>query len=412
MKTKSSHLTPITVIFICLILDFLGLGLILPVLNNIFKDPSADLFRHETTQQYRNAMYLISYSLFFLATFFGAPVIGALCDKYGRRKLIIFTASSTAVSTTIVLAGICFNALLLVFLGRLIAGLFSGMLIVLQSSIADISHPSQKAKNFGIIGIAFGIGFSIGPILGSLLSDSKINDSFGYYLPYTLATIINIINVVFIFFFFKETLSSNKQIQINYFKGLTNVQNAFKNITLRTIFVIIFILATGFSLYLQNFQSLLIDIYQLNKLQIGIALLYVGLWIALAQGFILRILLKYLKPWQILKFSIPMMGISFILLLLTKSTLSFFCVVPLLCISQGCTFPNTLSIISNNTADDTQGEALSINQSVQSLASSMPLLLAYLAAHYQSFTLLFGAACAFIAYIIYIYNLNVYKSNN
>lgn len=410
MKTKQPFFNPLTVIFICLILDFLGLGLILPVLNNIFKDPTADLFRHETTQQYRNAMYLISYSLFFLATFFGAPVIGAMCDKFGRRKMILFTSISTTISTTVVLIGILNNALLLVFLGRLIAGLFSGMLIVLQSSIADVSLPTQKAKNFGIIGIAFGVGFSIGPILGSVLTDAKLNSHFGYYLPYALATIINLINVLFIFIYYKETLIDQKSIKINYFKGLSNIKNAFSNLSLRMIFIIIFILATGFSLYLQNFQSLLIDIYHLEKLQIGIALLYVGLWIALAQGLILRIWLKYMKPWQILRFSIPLMGLSFLVLLLTKSTFSFFCVVPLLCLSQGCTFPNTLSIISNNASDETQGEALSLNQSVQSLASSMPLLLAYPAAHYQSFTLIFGASCAFIAYIIYHNNLKIYKN--
>lgn len=409
MKIKQTLSNPLTVILVCLILDFLGLGLILPVLNNIFKDPGADLFRHETTQQYRNAMYLISYSLFFLATFFGAPVIGALCDKHGRRKMILFTSLATVLSTTIVLCGIVFNALLLVFLGRLIAGLFSGMLIVLQSSIADVSKAHEKAKNFGIIGIAFGIGFSIGPILGSLLSDTKYNASFGYYLPYLLATIINLANVLFIYFFYQETLQYKKVIQINYFKGLNNIYNAFSNISLRTIFVIIFILATGFSLYLQNFQSLLIDIYHLEKIQIGIALLYVGLWIAIAQGFILRKLLVHWKPWQILQYSIPMMGISFLLLFFTRSTFAFFCAVPLLCICQGCTFPNTLSIISNNTADESQGEALSINQSVQSLASSMPLLLAFFAATYQYFTLFFGAGCAFLAFLIYLKNLRYYR---
>jgi hypothetical protein len=79
--------------------------------------------------------------------------------------------------------------------------------------------------------------------------------------------------------------------------------------------------------------------------------------------------------------------------------------------SQGCTFPNTLSIISNNTPSESQGEALSINQSVQSLASSMPLLLAYLASHYQSFTLLFGATCSFLAYAIYMSKLKMYRTD-
>lgn len=401
MNTHKNPSSALRIITIVLILDFLGLGLILPVLNNYFKDHNANLFSPETTDQLRNTMYLISYGLFFLGTFFGAPVVGSLCDKLGRRKMILFTAICTMLSTTIVFIGIRWHQIYLIYAGRLFAGLFSGMLIVLQSSIADISDHSNKAKNFGVVGIAFGIGFSLGPIIGSIISDYHWHPRFNYALPYAVATIINLANVIFIYFFYKETLTAFNTAPIYLSKAFQNIHSAFSNSSLRIVFVVIFILATGFSLYLQNFQSLLIDLYSLSKIQIGLSLLYVGFWIALAQGFILRYWLKFAKPIQILKWSIPLMGLSFLALGVAKSIYMYYLIIPFLCISQGCTFPNLLSILSGHTSAEKQGEVLSINQSVQSLASSMPLLLAYPAGKYTYFAILFGASCAFLAYLLF-----------
>jgi MFS transporter, DHA1 family, tetracycline resistance protein len=432
VNTRSTFFKPLTIVMFCLVLDFMGLGLILPVLNNLFKDTSDGLFSPGTSQAYRTAIYLALSAVFFLGTFFGAPVIGAMGDKYGRRKLILFTSISTCISTSIVLAGIWFDNIYFIFLGRLIAGLLGGMLIIFQSTIADISTTQNKAKNFGMIGIAFGIGFSVGPILGSVLSDHAHHPAFGYYLPYALATLINIVNVLFIYYFYEETLAENKSHRINYFKGLSNIKEAVGNQSLRHIFLIILILATGFSLYLQSFQSSLIDIYHFKPLQIAFALLYVGAWIAIAQGLILRLLLKKFQPQQILLFSIPLMAISFLLLLSAHSIVLFFCYLPVLAISQGCTFPSTLAMISNQSDEDHQGKVLGINQSVQAIASSMPLLLgiiAFVCFFYESFvtdyfpqligankmvsnpkfTLIFGVISSLIGYLIYLFNLRQNK---
>lgn len=433
MKNKLFSANPLAIVFFCLILDFMGLGLILPVLNNLFKDTSYGLFSGQTSQEFRTAIYLGLSAIFFLGTFFGAPVIGSMGDKFGRRKMILFTAISTCMSTTIVLVGILNNNIYFIFFGRLIAGLFSGMLIILQSTIADVSSSENKAKNFGMIGIAFGIGFSMGPILGSVLSDHSRNPMFGYYLPYAIATLINVLNVVFIYMLYPETLNERKDIAINYWKGFSNVREGFKDKSLRDIFIIIIILATGFSLYLQGFQSSLIDVFHFTPIQIAIALLYIGAWIAIAQGFILRLLLKFFLPWKILLFSIPLMAVSFALLLSTDNIVLFFCYLPFLAISQGCTFPSTLAIISNHSKGDVQGKVLGINQSIQSIASSMPMLLGIVAllcfyfndqmAHHFSFilslnsilskanfALLFGIGSSIIGFLIYLFTLHKYKA--
>jgi len=398
------------VVLICLSLDFLGIGLTIPTLTPLLKDADANLFRHETSQQFRDTMYLLLSGLFFFGTFIGAPVIGMMSDKYGRRKMILFTAGCTVLSTTLVMIGIFTKVMALLFIGRLVAGLFSGMLIILQSTIADVSKPEEKAKNFGLVGIAFGIGFAIGPIIGTVIEQKKLSPYFGYHMPYLVATIINLINFIFIWLTYPETLHQVKQQAINYFKSIHNIKSTWNNRELRNVFLVILVLATGFSLFIQYFQAMLINNFHFTQNQQGASIIYVGVWIAIAQGLVLRLLLRKFQAWQILMVSIPLMGIAFVLLNMTSSPVLFFAIAPLLALCQGCIFPALLAIISNKVSDDVQGEVIGINQSFQALASSMPLLLAVVTARYPSFVFYFGACCSFIGFALYLFKLNDYRN--
>ncbi len=398
-----------SIIFTALFLDFFGIGLTIPTLTPLVKDPASGLFHDPGSEMFRDTIYLLISSCFFIGSFFGAPVIGMMADKLGRRPLIIFTSFFTMLSTGIVLIGIVSKIPSFLFFGRLVAGLLSGMLIVLQSSIADISEDHTKAKRFGMIGIAFGLGFSIGPIMGSLLSDPSYHPMFGYYLPYLIATILNAFNFVFIFIYYPETIKLLNERKVNYLKGLHNIKVAASQESTRMLFLIILILATGFSLFIQYFQAYLINRFHFTKLEQGISLLYIGIWIAISQGLILRQILKKIGPMSILAFSIPMMGVGFLALNFATDYIQFFCFAPILALAQGLTFPSILSILSNSVAKDKQGEILGINQSVQALSSSMPLVLGVVAASYEWFTLLFGAACAIVGSILFLFQFKALK---
>ena len=397
------------IIFIALFLDFFGIGLTIPTLTPLVKDPGSGLFRDPGTEMFRDTIYLLISSCFFIGSFFGAPVIGMLADKMGRRPLILFTSFFTMLSTAVVLFGILWKIPAFLFVGRLIAGLLSGMLIVLQSSIADISEDNMKAKRFGMIGIAFGLGFSVGPILGSLLSDPAYHPVFGYYLPYLIATLLNAINFVFIYISYPETIKVFNSKRVNYLKGLHNIKQAAAQESTRMLFLIILVLATGFSLFIQYFQAYLINRFHFSKLEQGISLLYMGVWIAISQGFILKQLLKKLEPIRILLISIPLMALGFFLLNFAVDYIQFFCFAPLLALAQGLTFPSILAILSNSAAKEKQGEILGINQSVQALSSSMPLVLGVMAASYEWFTLLFGGACAILGSLIFFFQYKTFK---
>ncbi|HLR49977.1 MAG TPA: MFS transporter, partial [Candidatus Sphingobacterium stercoripullorum] len=147
-------------IFITVVIDTIGLGIIIPVLPSLIKE----LIGGDLSEASRYGGWLM---FAYASTQFAfAPLIGNLSDKYGRRPLLLSTMFCFGINY--LLMGLSPTVAWL-FVGRLIAGITGASHTVAAAYIADVSTPHKKAQNFGLLGAAFGIGFIIGPVLGGLL---------------------------------------------------------------------------------------------------------------------------------------------------------------------------------------------------------------------------------------------------
>lgn len=132
-----------------------------------------------------------------VATFFAAPVIGNLSDCFGRRPVLLVALAGLTFDYLLLLLA---DALLLVFIGRLVSGIFGGSYGAAQAAIADITEPDRGARNFGYVGAAFGVGFIAGPVLGGLLA------GWGDRAPFLAAAVLAGANFVYGLLVFPETL--------------------------------------------------------------------------------------------------------------------------------------------------------------------------------------------------------------
>jgi DHA1 family tetracycline resistance protein-like MFS transporter len=156
----------LTILFFTLVLDMIGIGMIIPIIPIIFTDPTSPSFLLQgIKQEYWYFLAGLTTAIFGLIQFFAAPLLGELSDVYGRKKLLTLGVTVLAVSQCIFGLGIVTKSLALVFISRIIGGIASANFSIAQASIADISTPANRAKNFGLIGAAFGIGFIVGPAL-------------------------------------------------------------------------------------------------------------------------------------------------------------------------------------------------------------------------------------------------------
>lgn len=196
-------------IFLVVFIDLLGFGLILPLLP----------YYAETYGATATLVGLLV-AVYALAQFFGAPLLGRLSDRYGRRPVLIISIAGTALSFLILalaepvggwlaeLFGAASpNAAILavMFASRALAGLFGGNITVAQAYITDITDAGNRARGLGMIGAAFGLGFILGPAIGGFLSQ------WGYAIPAYAAAGLAFLNLLGVYFFLPESITPEHQ---------------------------------------------------------------------------------------------------------------------------------------------------------------------------------------------------------
>lgn len=364
-------------LFLTIFIDLLGLGIAIPVLAVVFLDPNVAILPADAPLWLRTFGYGMLIAAYPFAQFFGAPILGGLSDRYGRKPTLILSLFGTAFGYVLFALGIYIGNLPLLFASRLLDGFTGGNLSIAFSAIADIS-PNAKAKtrNFGMVGMAFGLGFILGPFIGGKLADSTLVPWFGFSTPFWFAAVLTMINALLFLWIFDETLHTRSKASINPLTGFRNFGKAFTLPHLRAMFTVIFLLTLGFNFFTQFFQVFLIEKFGFNHGDIGNFFAYVGIWIAITQGGLNRIVAHYFQPTSIFWTTILFLGLSFPLLLIPDQSWGLYALVPLLAIFHGLSQPASTTIVSDLAGKESQGEIMGINQSIMSVAMTIPPIVA------------------------------------
>ncbi len=184
----------LSVIFMTIWLDAVGIGLIFPILPQLLKEVmhTADI-----------AHYMgILAALYALMQFIFAPLLGALSDNFGRRPVLLVSLAGAVVNYLIMAFA---SHLWLLLLGRAIAGLTSANIAVAMAWMTDITPAGKRASRFGLFNATFGAGFIIGPVLGGVLGD------YGVRLPFFVAAVLNSANVLLALFALQESRQPARQ---------------------------------------------------------------------------------------------------------------------------------------------------------------------------------------------------------
>jgi MFS transporter, DHA1 family, tetracycline resistance protein len=401
-ESKDSKEFSILPIFLVVLIDMIGIGIIIPVLTPLFL--STNIIFSALVPFAKRAIILgILIASYPLAQFFGSPILGALSDKHGRKKILIMSLIATFFGYTLFGIGILTHNLYILFISRIIDGFAGGSVTTAMSSIADISDEKTKVRRFGLVGMSFGLGMIIGPVIGGYLGDSSVVSWFNFATPFFFAALLCLINIILFIFQFKETLRTRKHSKISIFTGLKNIKKAFDYKELRVMFIFAFLFAFGFSFYTQFFQVFLIEKFNYTAVQIGKYFGFMGLCIAIAQGLIVRPLSKKFSPQEILPVSVLLVSIAIMMMLIPNHASGLYFIIPFLAVANGLTMPNMTGLISNITSREDQGEVLGVNQSVQALAMAIPPLIAgFFAAIYFVLPVIIGSLTILAAWLVFM----------
>jgi DHA1 family tetracycline resistance protein-like MFS transporter len=367
------HKRALAVLFFTLLLDLTGIGMLVPIIPILFTDPSSPdfiLHGYSVAGQYFIAGLITA--LFGLMQFIAAPLLGELSDVYGRKRLLTVGVGVLAVSNLVFGWGIQTTSLALLLISRAVAGLAGANFSIAQAAIADVSKPEDRAKNFGLMGAAFGIGFILGPILGGWIAGIAHDAA----APFWFAGALGILNVVSVSLFLPETNHHRTPARsFHVMKGISNIRAAFTDKDARPVYLANFLYNSGFAFFTSFIGILVVARFAWSEADIGTFFGVIGLWIVFTQVFVLRSVAKFFHERQILRLSIVVAGAMVLFYPFVTSVPILYVLVPLLAIPQGLTNANITALISKSVSPEKQGAALGINGSLLALSQgAIPLL--------------------------------------
>lgn len=347
-------------ILISVFIDMLGIGLIVPVLPMLVGEFTGD-------REHQAHWFAILSAVFGLMQFLCMPMLGAISDRIGRRPVLLYS-----------MAGMCINFLTTawapnlacLFIGRVVGGMSSASMSVASAYASDISTPDNRAKSFGKVGAAFGLGFICGPMLGGLLGSVDL------HLPFYVAGALSALNFVYGYFVVPESLPAERRAPFSLARinPLTALLRLAQRKDIRGL-VITFALVTCAQMMLQTTWVLYTHFrFDWTPGQNGAALFCVGLTAAVVQAGLLGVLIKRFGEVRLALLGMTSGAVTF--LLYGLATQGWMMYVLILCnILSFAVGPALQALTSKATPPAEQGELMGSLQSVNSLGIIfMPLI--------------------------------------
>ncbi|MDH7605050.1 MAG: MFS transporter [Melioribacter sp.] len=346
MKNKAS----LSVIFFTIFIDLMGFGILIPILPTF---ASKEL----GVQDYGIGIIV---AIFSLMQFLFNPLLGKLSDVIGRKPIIAATLLLTSISYVIFSFA---NSFVILFLSRALAGLGGSNIAVAQAYIADITPPEERLKGMGIIGVAFGLGFVFGPLIGAFIA------KFGYAVAGLSSAVFSFTAFLFALLILPESKQLKSERMNLHFKlfDVKYIQDVLRKPVVGLLIFIFFIIIFSIANLYGTFALLGYKFYHFTDQQNGILFGIMGVIGAIVQGVLIKFTNK-ISERVLLILGLILMMIGLAGIPYGGNFFGVIVVITILSIGTGILQPLILSMISKFSKQEEQGSILGLNQSFSAFA--------------------------------------------
>lgn len=398
----SSTKAAIGFIFVTLLIDVTGFGIIIPVFPKLIEQ-----LIHGNISEASTWGGWLTFAYAFMQFLF-APVLGNLSDKYGRRPVLLFSLLGFSIDYTFLSLAPSIGWL---FFGRVIAGITGASFTTATAYTADISTNENRAQNFGMIGAAFGLGFIIGPVLGGVLGQ------YGSRLPFVVAAGLAFLNAMYGYFILPESLSKENRRAFNWKRAnplgsLLQLRRYPAIGTLIGSLVLVYLAAHSVQ---STWSFINIEKFKWSEATIGYSLGVVGIMVALVQGVLIRWINPRLGNERSIYIGLFLYAIGLVLFAFASQTWMMFAILIPYCLG-GIAGPALQSTISGAVPANEQGELQGALTSLMSATAIVgPLIMTHLFAyftgkdapvHFAGAPFLLGAIFMLVSAVIAYYALH------
>jgi MFS transporter, DHA1 family, tetracycline resistance protein len=329
-------------IFVTILVDVIGLGIIIPILPELIQTLTGEGLSDASRY---GGWLIFTYALM---QFLFAPVLGALSDRYGRRRVILFSLFGLSIDY---LVHAWAPTITFLFIGRFLAGITGASITAATAYVADISAPEKRAQNFGLISAAFGLGFIIGPVLGGLLS------KWGIRVPFYAAAGITMLNFIYGLFILPESLPESKRRAFDWNKvhPLGTIKNLKSYPVVGGLLVSLFLVHFAAHSLQSTWSFFTMFRFEWTAIEVGYSLGVVGVMAALVQGGLIRIIIPWIGEVKSVMIGFLLWITGMVLFSLANEGWMMYVFLIPYCLG-GIAGPAIMGIISNQVPDNRQGE--------------------------------------------------------
>jgi DHA1 family tetracycline resistance protein-like MFS transporter len=354
--------SPLVFIFITVLVDMLGYGMVLPLLPFYVQQQDGGALVAGSLGSLYAAMQLVS-----------GPVLGGLSDRFGRKPILLICLTGT--SLAFILLGLA-STIELVFLAVMLDGVTGGNLTTAYAYIADVTSPAERSRGMGLVGAAFGLGMIGGPAAGGLLS------AYGLAAPAFAAATVAMINVLFGLLVLPESMPKDKREKSVSLKGLNlaaQMGNLNRSGASRLLLAAIFALNLAFAGLQTNFPLFSQARFGWDSVKNGFFFAFVGVSAVLIQGLLYRWIQPLLGERRLARIGLGLMAAGLTAGVLSPVDWLLFPCIGLVAIGSGVSIPSLTGLVSNAAGAGTQGRLMGGMQALLSLAAIIGPALAGLA---------------------------------
>ncbi len=343
----------LALIYFIMLMDVVGISILFPVSAYIVQRYSQDAL-----------MVTMLNVLYAAAQFVGAPILGQLGDRWGRRPVLLASVFGSAIGYLIFGLG---GALWVLFLSRIIDGFTGGNMSTASAYIADVSAPEERAKNFTLIGLAWGVGLVLGPALGAVFGQINL------VAPTFVAAALSLLSLLLGFFWLPESLPVEQRerapIRLNDLNPLVAIRGMARKQGLGLLMIVLCIFNFAFS-GIGSIETLfMIQRFTAEPWQVGVRLTLIGIILILGQATLI--------PWIVSKYDEKHVAVGafflqaagVLLAFLNPFFLLFYVITIFTSFASGFIFPTLTTLTSNKVSPNEQGQLMGVTTAIASLAN-------------------------------------------
>jgi len=358
-------------LLLIILIDSMGFAMLTPLLAAELAPDSTAAIGVGLSEDARYIIYGIATGLYPMMMFFGAPILGQLSDRVGRKRMLLICAAGIVLSYTILSAAFSFGSIILVMVGRALGGMTAASQPISLAALVDVSAPQKRDFWLSMGLLASSVGFVVGPALSGLLSDRSIMPWFSTQTPLLATVALAVLNFCLLLFLFREParpISAQRRTPLSFLSGLHSLMHAFQRPGLRRVSTVFLLQEMAWGAYFFFVAHFIMDRFDASVTDASLFMAVMGIGFCISFALAMPVLTKRFSAHAITSGSLLATGALIVVSTFAPSMVAQWTVILPISVATAVSFGGLIILFTDLSTEDTKGEIMGITAAINAFA--------------------------------------------